>query len=84
MAIYMQFATAHGVGDFPLDMLRYDRCCPMHETDSTLITHTFTDRVPWQVKIIRYVPNKDAAWTLPRWASFGVTLVPDITQTQKL
>jgi len=32
-----QYAVITGSGDFPLDMLRYDRCCPYQETDSYTI-----------------------------------------------
>lgn len=84
MALYIQHAVASGVGTFPVDMLRYDRACPYTESDSHVIQSTHDDYIAWQVRVIRYVTYKDRKWTIDRWASFGTTLVPDPTLTEKL
>ena len=54
-----------GRGDFPLDMLRYDRCWPMSSSDVARLEH-LTSREPRSVLMMSY--DKP---TIERWSSFG-------------
>jgi hypothetical protein len=64
--------TVSGFGQFPIDMLRYDRCFPADERESGQIMNTFTRRIrTWEIRLSAYASNK--AW-MPckgRWESFG-------------
>lgn len=67
-----------GHGEFPVDMLRYDRSCPYSESDSYLIRNSVSStragRDEYEVTLIRL--NAHKGWTpgAPRWASFGWTV----------
>ena len=68
---YQTFVVETGF-QFPIDMLRYDRCFPDSERDSGLIILSLTDmRNPVNVKIGRYVIVKGDKPTVSRWESFG-------------
>ena len=63
---------------FPIDMLRYDRCHPATEGDSSVITRTFThvgegfdcDSLRCRVALVRL--DRYRTWApSPRWRSFG-------------
>lgn len=58
---------------FPLDMLRYNRCFPDTEATAGLITANLTEGLsPIRVIIGRYVETKKATPpTVARWKSFG-------------
>jgi len=65
-------------GAFPVDMLRYDRCCPCREVDSARIMATFDGgaHLPGDgdrgVVVTKLTARKtEPAWTVARWASFG-------------
>lgn len=60
----MRFAVI-GRGQFPLDMLRYDRACPWQERDSALMQQETCERVV----IVEAFGH--SAPTFARWASFG-------------
>ena len=70
---------------FPIDMLRYDRCTPMHETDSTKITEAVNGdihgRSSEQIELVRVVANKASEPTYQRWRSFGWMV--EITDVRK-
>lgn len=60
-------AIIEGQGQFPMDMLRYDRAFPASEKDSAAITRTFMFRSEaWKVSV-----TSEAMFTVERWASFG-------------
>ena len=65
---------------FPVDMLRYDRCWPLTESDSVAITSSLG---PDSENEIIYVATLYSGcvygWTIPRWSSFGVTAEPTNT-----
>ena len=54
--------TVSGRGVFPVDMLRYDQCCPVFPGDAAYILTTFKREVRL---------NSDKYPTTDRWASFG-------------
>jgi hypothetical protein len=64
-----------GSGQFPIDMLRYDRCCPATESDSNAINR----QVKWDgektakchIELIRYSSAGKSGPNVARWASFG-------------
>lgn len=82
---YRHIARISGSGEFPLDMLRYDRCYPYTETDSSII-HTsiqldINARVSdWTVLVMQYSELKDwqSAWTFGRWKSFCCRVDPPL------
>ncbi len=68
--------TVEGTGNFPIDMLRFDRCVPSTESDAHKIEHTTVEHTlrekplsPRQVNLRSYTP--DMAPTAGRWESFG-------------
>ena len=70
--IYVSLLTVEGRGDFPWDMLRYDRCVPYTGEDASKM-----DRISLETRTIRLqmysvVP---AGPTVDRWKSFGWTVV---------
>lgn len=81
--MYRQSAKITGRGEFPIDMLRYDRACPYSETDSYTIRDSQGGGLvlmgkpdTWDVTVVRYVTTKDQKWTVARWQSFGVSITP--------
>lgn len=63
--------VVEGGGDFPMDMLRYDRCCPYQEADSA----TIGGEGRRQVAVM--VPG-GGSLTEARWESFGWKVVSKI------
>lgn len=62
-----------GLGIFPLDMLRYDRCWPAGPSDVAMVGYEINDlRV---VSVRAYSENKNMPFTEARWASFGWHLI---------
>lgn len=57
--------TVTGSGAFPLDMLRYDRCWPKHEAQTSRLLPQHDRR--------EVVMEGLRAPTVARWASFGWT-----------
>ena len=66
---------------FPIDMLRYDRCMPYREVDSYWIQTTGHNDKPAVLVVIQYSFNSKAEWTTDRWSSFGATIEP-ITESE--
>lgn len=74
MTTHTHKVTVEGLGEFPIDMLRYDYCFPDTEADSALIMDR---RVGTRrVRVVQLTANKFPRWTPGRWASFGWNLVP--------
>ena len=61
-----------GKGEFPLDMLRYDRCWPAHELDSNLIGSVVHAQLKRVVGLVGLKLPTEA-----RWASFGWRVIPE-------
>jgi hypothetical protein len=80
--MYRQAATIKGRGEFPVDMLRYDRACPYSETDSYTIRNAIAqgDGHEWTISVVRYVSTKDQKWTIASWQSFGVSIIPGLVE----
>jgi hypothetical protein len=68
MANYKKYwtFTVEGRGEFPLDMLRYDRCCPDCQED----VHWMMGTNQRSAQMISHVGPPTAA----RWVSFGWTV----------
>ena len=64
MAAFYRY-TVQGYGDFPWDMLRYDRVYPLSEPAPS--HHAGLE--PWQT--LRTVEVEGGACTPARWGSFG-------------
>jgi len=63
---------------FPIDMLRYDHCCPASEYDSGLIHETLSEFIPItdftpKPITLNYYSHGNRNWTPTngRWQSFG-------------
>lgn len=70
------YAKITGSGNFPIDMLRYDSCCPATEEDSYAIGNTLNNyEKNWVVfvkKILLERRRKNSSvFTEGRWQSFG-------------
>lgn len=62
---------------FPLDMLRYDRCCPDRQDDVSALEDVLARSEKEEtVRVVRISPNKANPWTEARWQSFGVVCKP--------
>lgn len=66
---------------FPLDMLRYDRCCPDRQDDVSRLEDALEyreDGSPSElvIRVVRISPSKVNPWTEARWQSFGVVCKP--------
>ena len=73
---FNQVIEVKGKGEFPVDMLRYDRCYPYTGEDSnnmairmdrSIITEDHEDVT---IRLSRYVGGKKDEPTYKRWASF--------------
>ena len=62
--------TVSGFGQFPIDMLRYDRSFPAGEMESAKISRTFRHPEPWIIKLMTYSATKIYRPTEGRWQSF--------------
>ena len=75
--MYIQHALITGRGEFPVDMLRYDRCAPYTETDSYAIRNAIANaKGPWEITVCRLVAKQTQLWTVARWRSFCANIVP--------
>ena len=76
MAYYKHTADVFCSFEFPLDMLRYDRCYPYDPADAARIGATLQrehDRdLPIKVATIR--EGKQEPWTKERWRSFSCVI----------
>lgn len=71
---------------FPLDMLRYDQCCPATGDAINAISNSLPRPalVGVEVELIAYHSGKVANLTNARWQSFGWTIVPMTVKTLKV
>jgi len=62
-----------GAGDFPYDMLRYDRCFPMRETEDSYNMDVSTHKKYGEPRVIRLGMHGSGfrGPTVERWQSFG-------------
>ena len=66
--------TVEGSGEFPFDMLRYDRCWPKDEShDVVNMTSYSRDRFSLRKRQVELIGLNDP--TSARWASFGWKIV---------
>lgn len=67
--------AVRGDGDFPFEMLQYDRACPDTEHDANLIREDDDLRT---VNLLCFAPEQGAHRTgsATRWESFGWCIVP--------
>lgn len=77
--------TVTGSGQFPIDMLRYDRCCPEREEDSSHIISSLESPVgEHSVQIIKFAENRQWRPTAARWKSFGWDILSASYKAEKL
>lgn len=68
-----------GTGEFPIDMLRYDRCSPVSQLDASHVISSFNGNLDedkeLSVRLIRFTEGKGKNYadnpTVDRWKSFG-------------
>lgn len=73
--IYCTEIDVAGKGDFPIDMLRYDACCPKTENDSHEIERQ--DYTTTRVITLRRFAKNTMCATHARWQSFGWRVVAE-------
>ncbi len=77
MKQYQHTITVQGSGAFPIDMLRYDSCYPLTESDSYQIaltgTHPEYFRPPRTITVTREA-HRHWLPTAARWSSFTWTV----------
>ena len=63
------------MGTFPIDMLRYDRCCPFREQDASAIERSFVEHfdkgIVWVIKPDEKGTVRGGTFNVDRWRSFG-------------
>jgi hypothetical protein len=65
--------TVTGFGQFPIDMLRHDRCFPATESESGKIANSFyahSGGMTWSVQLKMHGSTKATCPTVARWESF--------------
>lgn len=76
--------TVTGTGEFPIDMMRYDRATPLSQLDASHTISSFTnpEDEAYSVRLIRFTEGKGRNHadnpTVDRWQSFGWQ-VSDVT-----
>jgi len=74
MQYYVLYILVEGRGNFPIDMLRYDNCVPITETDAGAITSRGKKRLR-RVALRMYRGTAHSSATYMRWESFGWTVL---------
>ena len=70
---YAHTAEVTGNGEFPFDMLRYDACWAVDQTDAGRMSmHSRSLRT---VRVRSYSPSSVSTFTPARWESFGWTFL---------
>ncbi len=75
--------TVEGMGTFPIDMLRYDRCWPRTGADAAMVQEehrTAGGRATRHVDIVTHVRPGQSWPTIDRWRSYGwlVTMIDGV------
>lgn len=79
--MYKHTMTVSGRGLFPLDMLRYDTCFPVKQTDVDAIhASLIRDEDHYVVTVMQYSDSKKHGYTLARWASFGTACSEPVSE----
>lgn len=77
MLKYANEFIIRGIGELPLDMMRYDRATPLTQMDVS-IANNHESREVSEIKLVRFAQNKNDGPTVDRWKSFGWQ-VSDVT-----
>jgi hypothetical protein len=83
---YRHQFEVNGPGAFPLDMLRYDSCCPATTPDAAIIGESQRATIlsgRRQVQLIQVNASKVPLITTARWRSFQWEVVPASIVTRK-
>lgn len=81
MALYQRSFTVRGAGEFPLDMLRYDRCWPNAGDDVEAILPRYGGAAlgalaTREVRLCKFAHTKRGPYVEEgRWTSFGWTVI---------
>lgn len=70
-SLYVTQYIVEGVGEFPIDMLRYDCACPETEVESSAITN-YREKRRVKLRAYQSAPNGPE---IDRWKSFAWTVV---------
>ncbi len=68
---HVKHFTVEGSGEFPLDMLRYDKCWPMRCIDVDKIEQPLGGWSTRRVRLVTHVRTGQSWPTIDRWRSFG-------------
>jgi len=84
------YARIEGKGPFPLDMLRYDSCCPSTEVDACAIEKTILHpyKENWNICVKKILQTKrkknESVFTEGRWNSFSCQIKEVDSPYQKI
>lgn len=87
--LFNQTFTVEGTGNFPYDMLRYDRCYPASGNQSNELSDNPLPRPDdyltksRQVQLRRLAHFKGDRPTIDRWKSFGWVVLEETIETVK-
>jgi len=70
----LQKFVVKGLGQFPIDMLRYDQCFPLREDESAKIAKSWRGL---DIELGRHVTDESDEPSYDRWLSFGWKVLPD-------
>jgi hypothetical protein len=79
--IYKTIFQVEGGGEFPMDMLRYDRSAPYTSADASGIAQSIEEKTGRRVVTLIHIGDS-AKWspTFGRWESFRWTCVTSHTE----
>lgn len=74
---HLHLFRVRGGGEFPFDMLRYDACRPVRESEARSMARSYADDVSPGLRVVTLGHTGDRSWTPTdrRWASFGWKVV---------
>ena len=76
MPRYTHEALITWTGHFPMDMLRYDGCCPATERDSAMMTVFLPEtHMSRTARVRKIADNRIDGFTEARWVSFGCKII---------
>jgi hypothetical protein len=73
--VYITRLVVEGAGTFPVDMLRYDSCCPETQDDVAEMTGRLSGK---RRVVLRRFSRSGVEAERSRWRSFGWTVVSEV------
>lgn len=79
--MYKTIFTVEGSGEFPFDMLRYNGCFPLNESDSCKLNMHHSELR--QVQLVKLHKDRKPELTPRRWLSFDWRIIEGTVTTSR-